>query len=59
MEGSTPTKQKNRSYFVMNKANDAWVRVSKEFKQRHEAEAAWQKLRLTYPFARLGGDKGS
>ncbi|MCP4406830.1 MAG: hypothetical protein GY807_03560 [Gammaproteobacteria bacterium] len=58
MEGFPPTAQENRSYFVMNKANDAWIRVSKEFKQRHEAEVAWQELRLAYPFARIGGNKG-
>jgi hypothetical protein len=54
-----PTSSENtcRCYFVMNKSRDTWVRVSEEFKQKQEAEEALQRLRHSYPFARLGGDR--
>jgi len=59
MQQYTSSENTCRCYFVMNKSRDAWIRVSREFKQRQDAEAALQRLRHAYPFARLGGDRGS
>lgn len=46
---------RSQVYFVMNKSDDHWIKVSETYTRRHDAEYALEQLRRTYPFARLGG----
>ncbi len=48
---------KKPSYFVMNKSNGGWIRVSKDFEDKEAAEQELNRLRTTYPFARVGGTR--
>ncbi|MCG6867197.1 MAG: hypothetical protein LJE91_00265 [Gammaproteobacteria bacterium] len=55
---NTPTiEHPEARFFVMNRSEDHWIRLSKEYSSRMDAEKALEKLRLIYPFARLGGSR--
>lgn len=56
MYGSAKSAQ-GLCYYVMNRMDDAWIKVSEVYTDRKEATKAYDRLRKIYPFARLGGSK--
>lgn len=42
-------------YYVMNKVNGVWEKVSSDFPDVRQAAEELKRLRQDYPLARLGG----
>jgi hypothetical protein len=45
------------NYYVMNKVDGVWVKVSEDYPDVREAAQALGRLKETYPQARLGGSR--
>ncbi len=44
-------------YYVMNKVDGVWVKVSEDYPDVREAAQALSRLKELYPQARLGGSR--
>ena len=57
METSVNSLTPKTSFYVMNKSEGTWVRVSGHFSKFDDAQKELNRLRKEYPFARLGGTR--
>ena len=55
MEKRVRTIESTHTYYVMDKVDGIWIRISDEYSDVREAARVLEKLRETHPFARLGG----
>jgi hypothetical protein len=57
MEKYTHAYETTYNYYVMNKVEGVWVKVSEDYPDVREAAQALGRLKEIYPQARLGGSR--